>query len=92
MALNQKRILIVGGLAAGPSAAAKAKRTNPNADVIILEATETVSYAICEAPYVIGGLIDDEKKLIHRKYLKKKKASKLKHSIWLNKSSRVITK
>ena len=64
MALNNRRILIVGGLAAGPSAAAKAKRVNPNADVVIFEATDTVSYAICEAPYAISGIIDDEKKLV----------------------------
>ncbi len=64
MALNQKKILIVGGLAAGPSAAAKAKRTNPNADITLFEATDTVSYAICEAPFAVGGVIDDEKKLV----------------------------
>lgn len=53
----------MGGLAAGPSAAAKAKRTNPNADVKMYEASESISYAICETPYLIAGLIDDESKL-----------------------------
>jgi NADPH-dependent 2,4-dienoyl-CoA reductase/sulfur reductase-like enzyme len=61
---KQKRILVVGGLAAGPSAAAKAARTNPRANVIMFEATETISYGICEAPYAISGLIADEKKLV----------------------------
>lgn len=60
----KKNILVVGGLAAGPSAAAKAVRTNPNAQVTLFEATETVSYGMCEAPYVIGGIIDDERKLV----------------------------
>ncbi len=58
------KILVVGGLAAGPSAAAKAKRVNPYAEVTLFEATENVSYAICESPYAIGNLIKDESKLI----------------------------
>lgn len=62
--MKQRRILIVGGLAAGPSAAAKAKRTNPNAEIILFEATDTVSYGICETPYVISNLINDENKLV----------------------------
>ncbi|MBA4313058.1 MAG: hypothetical protein C0417_10560 [Chlorobiaceae bacterium] len=63
MTLKNRRIIVVGGLAAGPSAAAKAKRTNPNADVKMYEASESISYAICETPYLIGGLIEDESKL-----------------------------
>ncbi|MDI6767569.1 MAG: FAD-dependent oxidoreductase [Bacteroidota bacterium] len=62
--MKNRRILIVGGLAAGPSAAAKAKRSNPNAEIILFEAGETVSYGICEAPYAISGLIEDEEKLV----------------------------
>ncbi len=62
--MKRRRILIVGGLAAGPSAASKAVRTNPNAEVILFEASETVSYGICEAPYAIAGLIADEEKLV----------------------------
>jgi NADPH-dependent 2,4-dienoyl-CoA reductase/sulfur reductase-like enzyme len=56
----QRRIVVVGGLAAGPSAAAKAVRTNARASVTMFEAGETVSYGICEAPYAISGLIEDE--------------------------------
>lgn len=54
----------MGGLAAGPSAASKAARTNPKATVTLFEATETVSYGICEAPYAIGGLISEESALV----------------------------
>lgn len=61
---SKRRILVVGGLAAGPSAAAKAVRTNPNAEVTLFEATETVSYGLCEAPYAISGVIEDEAKLV----------------------------
>lgn len=49
-----KRILIVGGVAAGPSAASKAARTNPQAQIILFEQGEHVSYGICEIPYYIG--------------------------------------
>jgi CoA-dependent NAD(P)H sulfur oxidoreductase len=62
--MKSRRILVVGGLAAGPSAAAKAARTNPRAEVILFEASETVSYGLCESPYVIGGVIGDEQKLV----------------------------
>lgn len=58
------RILVVGGLAAGPSAAAKAARTNPQAEVTLLEQSDSISYGICETPYVIGGEIDDERRLV----------------------------
>jgi len=50
-----RRILIIGGLAAGPSAASKAARTNPEADVVLLEQGESVSYGICEIPYYVAG-------------------------------------
>src|SRR5258706_9653190 len=62
--MKTRRILVVGGLAAGPSAAAKAARTNPHAEVTLFEATDTVSYGICESPYAIGGVIGDEQRLV----------------------------
>jgi NADPH-dependent 2,4-dienoyl-CoA reductase/sulfur reductase-like enzyme len=61
---SRRKILVVGGLAAGPSAAAKAKRTNPDCDVTLYESGETISYGICEAPYAIGGTIADESGLV----------------------------
>ncbi len=63
MSLNPK-IIVVGGNAAGPSAAAKAKRTNPDAEVILFEAGDFISTGTCELPYLIGGVIDDYKKLV----------------------------
>ncbi len=50
-----RRILVVGGLATGPSAASKAVRVNPDAEVVLFEQGEDVSYGICEIPYYIGG-------------------------------------
>ncbi len=56
-----KRILVIGGLAAGPSAASKAKRVSPECEVILFEQGEHVSYGICEIPYFLSGEVDGEK-------------------------------
>ena len=55
-----RRILVIGGLAAGPSAASKAARTSPDAEVILFEQGEAVSYGICEIPYHISGEVNAE--------------------------------
>jgi NADPH-dependent 2,4-dienoyl-CoA reductase/sulfur reductase-like enzyme len=62
--MKKRRIIVIGGMAAGPSAAAKAARVNPSAEVILFEQTENVSYGICEVPYVISGEIDKEEMLV----------------------------
>lgn len=58
------RIVVIGGLAAGPAAAAKAKRTSPKAEVVLFEAGEHISYGICEIPYFIGGMVDKPSDLL----------------------------
>jgi len=58
------KIIVVGGLAAGPAAASKAKRENPSCDVTLLEKSPYVSYGICELPFFIDGSIDDYRDLI----------------------------
>ena len=55
-----KRILVIGGLAAGPSAASKAVRTNPNVEAILFEQGEHISYGLCEVPYYIAGEVREE--------------------------------
>jgi NADPH-dependent 2,4-dienoyl-CoA reductase/sulfur reductase-like enzyme len=60
----RRRIVVIGGLTAGPSAASKAKRVNPDAEVILFEQSDHISYGICEIPYFIQGVIEDELKLI----------------------------
>lgn len=60
-----KRILVIGGLAAGPSAASKAKRVNPDAEVILFEQGNDVSYGICEIPYFIAGEVDGSKLVVN---------------------------
>jgi len=51
------RIVIVGGVAAGASAAAKARRTNEQAEIVVLESGPYMSYANCGLPYYLGGEI-----------------------------------
>ena len=58
------RIVIVGGVAGGASAAAKARRVDESADIQIFERGPYISYANCGLPYFIAGEIDDRAKLI----------------------------
>ncbi|MDI6779585.1 MAG: FAD-dependent oxidoreductase [Bacteroidota bacterium] len=62
--MKKRQIVVVGGIAAGTSAAAKAARFNPHAEVILLEQSETISYGVCEIPYLIAGEIKEEEKLV----------------------------
>ena len=62
--MNNKRIIIVGGNASGPSAAAKAKRVNPSAEVLMFEASPYISTGTCELPYVLSGLIENTEKIV----------------------------
>jgi len=61
-----ERLVVVGGGAGGPSAAAKAKRLKPDLDVHILEAGPHVSYAACPTPYFIADMIATPEELIVR--------------------------
>lgn len=60
-----RRILVIGGLAAGPSAASKAKRKDPNSEVILFEQGEHISYGICEIPYYIAGEVAENKLVVN---------------------------
>lgn len=52
-----KRIVIIGGVAGGMSAATRARRLDPEAEIIVLERSSYVSYANCGLPYFVGGVI-----------------------------------
>ncbi|MFP8953765.1 FAD-dependent oxidoreductase [Natrialbaceae archaeon A-arb3/5] len=56
--------VIVGGDAAGMSAASKAKREDPDRDVIVFEKGEWVSYAACGMPYYVKGTVEDLEDLV----------------------------
>jgi len=58
------KIIVIGGLSAGPSAAAKARRQNENAEIILFEKTKNVSYATCGIPYALSGVIEERKDLL----------------------------
>ena len=59
-----ERIIIIGGLSAGPSAAAKARRENEKAEIILFEKGENISYATCGMPYAFSGIIENRSDLI----------------------------
>lgn len=58
------RIVVVGGVAAGMSAAARARRLDEDAEIIVLEKGPHVSFANCGLPYYVGGEITDPDKLL----------------------------
>lgn len=53
------KIVIIGGVAAGMSAAAKAKRSCPNASIIVIEQGQDIAYGACGLPYYVGGYNND---------------------------------
>lgn len=57
------KVVIVGGVAGGATTAARLRRLDENAEIIIIERTHYVSYANCGLPYYIGGTITDRNKL-----------------------------
>ncbi len=58
------RIVIVGGVAGGMSAATRLRRLDESAEIIVIEKSGYVSYANCGLPYYIGGVIKDESTLL----------------------------
>ena len=57
------KVVIIGGVAGGATAAARLRRLDENAQIIVLERSGYVSYANCGLPYYIGGTIQNEKAL-----------------------------
>lgn len=61
-----EKIVIIGGVAAGPKAAAKARHLNPDAEINIYTEDTNVSYSACGLPFFIEGNFDDPQMLIAR--------------------------
>ena len=59
-----KRVVIVGGVAAGPKAASRIIRLMPDAQVTLVEKGEFLSYAGCGLPYYLAGVVKDQKELM----------------------------
>ncbi len=64
MLMDGKRVVIIGGVALGPKAACRLKRLEPDADVVIIDQDEYISYGGCGIPYFISGDIDSVKELM----------------------------
>ena len=58
------RVIIIGGVAGGMSAATRLRRLDETAEIIVLEKSGHVSYANCGLPYYVGGVIENEKDLL----------------------------
>ena len=60
---NSMKVIIVGGVAGGASAAARLRRLDEQAQIIMIERTGYVSYANCGLPYFVGGVIQEKENL-----------------------------
>ncbi len=61
---SPKRIIVVGGSAAGPKAAARARRLDEEAEIVILQKEPELSMASCGFPYYVGGFFEDRNMLL----------------------------
>jgi NADPH-dependent 2,4-dienoyl-CoA reductase/sulfur reductase-like enzyme len=59
-----KKIVVIGGVAGGMSAATRLRRLDAEAEIIVLEKSGFVSYANCGLPYYVGGVIEEENDLL----------------------------
>ena len=57
------KVVIVGGVAGGASAAARIRRLDETAEILVFERSGFVSYANCGLPYYIGGVIQEQEEL-----------------------------
>jgi NADPH-dependent 2,4-dienoyl-CoA reductase/sulfur reductase-like enzyme/rhodanese-related sulfurtransferase len=62
----KKRLVVVGGVAAGPKAAAKARRCDPEMEIALYQEEDDITYAGCGLPYYISGVIKKRQELISR--------------------------
>ena len=81
------KILVVGGVAGGASAAARIRRLDEEAEIIIFERGEHVSYSNCALPYYLGGVVPKRESLV----LMTPEAFKSRHDIEVRTGSEVIS-
>ena len=63
---RRNNIVIIGGTACGPKAAARARRCNPQARITIVEQGKDLSTATCGLPYYVSGVIGSQEDLVRR--------------------------
>lgn len=61
---DRKKIVVIGGSAAGPKAAARARRLDENAEIVIIQRDADLSMASCGYPYYVGGRFNDRNQLL----------------------------
>ncbi len=64
--MPKERLIVIGGDAAGMSAASQARRRRPELDIVVIERSPHTSFSACGIPYYIGRVVDAEEKLIMR--------------------------
>ena len=64
--MEKYKLIIIGGDAAGMTAASKIRRENKNCEIIVFEKSEYVSYSACGIPYFISGKVASHEELIVR--------------------------
>jgi NADPH-dependent 2,4-dienoyl-CoA reductase/sulfur reductase-like enzyme len=62
--MAKKRVVIVGGVAGGASCAARLRRLDESAEIVVLDRGPYVSFANCGLPYYVGNVIQEESKLL----------------------------
>lgn len=61
---NGRKVLVIGGVAAGPKVAARLRRLDPEAEITIVEKGRFISYSGCSLPYYVGGVVKEQKELV----------------------------
>lgn len=62
--MSANKIVVIGGVATGPKAAARARRCDPKAEITIIEKGDFLSYAGCGMPFYIGGIVKEPNDLM----------------------------
>jgi NADPH-dependent 2,4-dienoyl-CoA reductase/sulfur reductase-like enzyme len=65
--MSERKLIVIGGDAAGMTAASKIRREQPDREILVFERGNYTSYAACGIPYYIAGLVESEENLIARK-------------------------
>lgn len=66
MTKARRKMIVIGGVAAGTSAASRARRVDPALEIVLFEKGAHVSYGACDEPYFIGGEVDSWERLLVR--------------------------
>ena len=80
-------LVVIGGVAAGLSAAARARRIDPRLEIVVLEKGPVISYGACGLPYFVEGRVREAKDLITTT----SSSSELSRSIAISSARSIVT-